>query len=569
MRTLLVVVATCAAALAAGAPRLNVSVFATAPDVAKYLSTAAQRAAASERLQRLGVTRIFLQGRLQDHYIPPARMREVRDDMIARGFRVAGGLDFLPGEQFGVKQTGKLSWMNYENRKTCADLAEFFRAYAPLFDEIILDDSFCTGDRSPESERARGHRSWSDYRQRLMVRVLEECMLAPARAARSDARLIVKYPQWYDRFQLFGYDPVRMSALAWRVWVGTETRDPRTPRLGYVQPTEGYINFRWLASVAGGKVEGAWFDYLDCSAQNFVDQAYQSVLAGARELTFWHLEAVMEGHPGNALFARRLDDLRTLAGKVHGRAAEGMAYYKPAGSESDENMYLADYLAMLGLPIAPVAAYPDGFRVAFLGVQAAGDAHLVSKIRRHLATGATLILTPALLRRLGRDGVELAGVSVSATAQPAQAAEALWNRSSVALAAPLDVEREVHERGAKVLMRARIDGSVVPLVTSHEAGKGRVMVWNLRTFSEADFQKAGEMLLPPRPLALSNLPEELANGLRRMALDPLGVQLEAPAGVAYYILGGAHCLYNFRDRELDVVFHGKKVKLAANGLFWK
>lgn len=57
--------------------------------------------------------------------------------------------------------------------------------------------------------------------------------------------------------------------------------------------------------------------------------------------------------------------------------------------------------------------------------------------------------------------------------------------------------------------------------------------------------------------------------LRRLALNPLGVALEAPAGVACYMLGGAHCLYNFQDRELDVVLHGNKVKLAANGLLWK
>lgn len=543
--------------------------FATAPDVEKYLNTPAQRQAATGRLKRLGVTRVFLQGRLQDNYIPPERMREIRDDMIARGFDTAGGMDFLPGERFGARHTGKLSFMNYESRKTREDLAGFFRAHAPLFDEIILDDSFCTDDRSPESLRARGGRSWSDYRQRLMVRVLEESILAPARSARPDAKVIVKFPQWYDRFHLFGYDPVRMSALSSRVWVGTETRDPATPRLGFVPPTEGYINFRWLASVAGGKVEGAWFDYLDCSAQNFVDQAYQSVLAGARELTFWHLEAVMEDHPGMALFARRMDDIGALAAKVSGRPAGGAAFYKPVASSSDENMYLADYLALVGLPIAPVAAYPDAFRVAFLGVQAAADPQLAKKMRKHLAAGATLIVTPALARRLGRDGAALAGVSVSTAAQPAQAVEARWDGSSVALAAPLDVEREIRERGAKVLVRARVDAVEVPLATSLAHGKGRVMMWNLRTFSEADFEKVGEVLLPPRPLALSELPEELANELRRLAAEPLGVSLDAPAGVAWYMLGGAHCLYNFRGSAVEVKLNGERVKLPANGWFWK
>jgi hypothetical protein len=71
-----------------------------------------------------------------------------------------------------------------------------------------------------------------------------------------------------------------------------------------------------------------------------------------------------------------------------------------------------------------VAAYPDGFRAAFLGVQAASDVHFGSKMRRHLATGATPIVTTALLRRLGRDGMELAGMNVSATSR------ARWARAA-------------------------------------------------------------------------------------------------------------------------------------------
>jgi hypothetical protein len=51
--------------------------------------------------------------------------------------------------------------------------------------------------------------------------------------------------------------------------------------MGFVQPTQGYMNYRWLTDVIGDKVEAAWFDHIECTAQNFVDQAWQSVLAGA------------------------------------------------------------------------------------------------------------------------------------------------------------------------------------------------------------------------------------------------------------------------------------------------
>ncbi len=87
-------------------------------------------------------------------------------------------------------------------------------------------------------------------------------MLKPARAVQPSFRLIIKIPQWYDRLQEYGYDPARMTAASDRIWVGTETRNPETGSGGYVQPTEGYVNFRWLSSVAGSRTGGAWFDEL-------------------------------------------------------------------------------------------------------------------------------------------------------------------------------------------------------------------------------------------------------------------------------------------------------------------
>ena len=86
-------------------------------------------------------------------------------------------------------------------------------------------------------------------------------------------------------------------------------------------PTEGYINFRWLSTVAGPKTGGAWFDSIDCTAQNYLDQAYQSVLAGARELTLFSLDSLMRIHPGQALLEAALPNLTELAEKVRGRPA--------------------------------------------------------------------------------------------------------------------------------------------------------------------------------------------------------------------------------------------------------
>ena len=550
-----------AAASAACAPALRVSVYATAGGLQKYLSHAEGRQAALARLRQLGISRIFLEGRRGDEYVPAGQLRALADYFRGEGLEVSGGIATVPGRSFGVRQTGALNWLNFQAAKTQADIAAFFRENAPLFDELIIDDFYCTADTSPESESARGQRSWAEYRQQLLLSLVQPMILEPARTARPGVRVILKYPQWYDRFHLFGYDPARLSPNFDAIWVGTEVRNPETPRMGYVQPTQGYINFCWLRAVAGERVRGAWFDHIECTAQNFLDQAYQSVLAGARELTLFHLGDLIAGHPGDALLAQELPELFALAEKLRGREPRGVAFYKPAGSDSDENMYLMDYLAMMGVPLVPVARYPEGAACVVLGVQAAADADLFERVRKHAARGATVVLTPALLRRVPALA-GLAGVKVAAQAEPAVATEVKLGRRVIALDAPLELDLGLKADRATVLIAAPHTGGEAPLLTRRK----QMLVWNVRTFSEEDFRQTGEWLLPPKPLGIVRLPETVVNALRRVLLEPLGLRLQAPVRVALYDFNGWRCLYNFRSEPVRVELNRKALRLEPHRL---
>ena len=399
-----------------------------------------------------------------------------------------------------------------------------------------MDDFFCTGDVSPESERARGGRPWGDYRRDLLVSLIEPMIVKPTRAANPRTQLIIKFPQWYDRFHLFGYDPARMPERFEQVWVGTEVRDPNTPRWGFLQPTEGYMNFRWLSSVAGKKVRGAWFDHIECSAQNFVDQAYGSVLAGARELTLFHLGDLLDAHPGDALLAERMPELQKLADRLRGKTPRGIAFYKPPGAESAENMYLADYLGMIGLPILPVAQYPKEAKVAFLPVQAAGDGQLLDQMQRHLKRGATLVVTPALLRMLGPAAARLAGVSVGATCEPAAAGAVEIAGKTTTLDAPLELDAAMQADAGEVLMTAALPDRKVPFLTRKAVGRGELLVLNVRTFSEQDFRDADEWLLAPKRRGLPTIPQTLADAIRARLLSPLRVDFQSPSGVQLVLL---------------------------------
>ncbi|MCS7315493.1 MAG: hypothetical protein RMI94_09690 [Bryobacterales bacterium] len=543
----------------ADAQPLRMSVYVTAGGVEKYLGEPANRQRAVQAMKALKIARVFLEGRRGDEYVSPERMREIADALRREGFVVSGGIATVPGHTFGVRQNGGLNWLNYEAEKTRKDIATYFRQHAPLFDELIVDDFYCTADTTPESERSRAERSWADYRQDLLVSLAEPMMLTPARAARPGIRVTVKYPQWYDRFHLFGYNPRRLSQYFDAVWVGTETRNPETPRMGYVQPTQGWINFRWIRAIAGEKVRGAWFDHIDCTAQNFLDQAYQSVLAGARELTLFHLGDLIAGHPGDALLAARLPDLETLASRILGREPQGIAFYKPPASDADENLYLMDYVAMLGLPLVPAADYPRRAQVAMLGAQAAKDPRVAEHVRAHLDAGATLVVTPALLRRV-RPLAEAAGVRVTAEAQPTRVAIVHLDGGSLALGTPIEVDAGLSAAGATVLMAGTGPAGRLPLLTR----RGRLLVWNIRTFNEEDFRQAGEWLLPPRPLGWVRLPDRVVNELRLRLLEPMKLRLEAPPRVAFYDFDGLRCFYNFRDETATVRLDGKAFEVAGH-----
>lgn len=555
--------------VARGDAPVQISVYATAGDVQRHLATLTDREKVARLLEPLRVSRLFLEGRRGDDYVPPELLRVVQGFFAPRGVACAGGIATVPGRTFGVRQNGGLSWLNWEDAKTRREVAGFFSENAPLFDELIVDDFYCTGDTSPASDRARAGRSWGEYRRELLASLIDSIIVKPARAAHPDVRLILKYPQWYDRFHKFGYDPLRMSPRFDEIWVGTEVRDPKTRRMGFVQPTEGYFNFRWLASVAGEKVRGAWFDHIECSAQHFLDQAYQSVLASARELTFFHLGDLVEGHPGDTLLASRLPDLFDLAARTQRHRIDGVAFYKPPASEADDNQYLMDYLGMIGLPIVPVARYPETARVAFLAAQAAADPEILDQVRRHLERGTTLVLTPAFVRALGQAAGKMAGVDVRPAGLPAQATAVQSSSRDYALAAPIDLDAGLATNGSTARMSVRVHGQSVPFLTEYAAGKSRVLVLNVRTFSEQDFLDAGEWLLAPKPRGLAEIPEAVADELRAALLAPIGVDLKAPAGVALYLFGQARCVYSFRDEPSRIQLDGESFEVPAHGWVWR
>lgn len=550
----------------AAAP-LRISVYATASDVSRHLVQSPERDRVVEVLRTLRVSRVFLEGRRGDEYVSAQQLGQVRQFLTSKGIHSSGGIATVPGKDFGTRQTGTLTWLNWESPATRSGITGFFSENSPVFDELIVDDFYCTADVSEASAAARGGRTWSEYRRDLMVSLVPPLMLEPARNANPQIRLIIKFPQWYDRFHLFGYDPLRLAPMFDQVWVGTEVRNPLTRRMGYVQPTQGYVNFRWLSSVTGGKTVGAWFDHIECTPENFIDQAFLSVLAGAGELTLFNLGDVAGEHPGDKLLARRMPELFELSDKVRSHAPRGVAFYKPPSSEADDNLYLADYLAMIGLPILPVSDFPTEAKVAFLPAQAAADAGCLAKTKALLRSGATVVMTPAFIRKAGPEAAQIAGVGCGPEVSPLEASSVRIGRKVLTLPAPLQMDGAVTSSVARVRAETT-DPKPAPLLTTYRVSGVRVLVLNVRTFSEEDFKSVGEWLLPPLPRGLSDVPMELAMLLRTELASPLGVVFEGPSRVACLMFESARCYYNFQDDTIQVRCNSETHRLPGHSWLW-
>jgi hypothetical protein len=205
--------------------------------------------------------------------------------------------------------------------------------------------------------------------------------------------------------------------------------------------------------------------------------------------------------------------------------------------------------------------------VAFLPVQAAANPRLLESMRRHLKRGSTLVLTPALVRALGQEGARLAGVETGPVSEVASAKTMRMENDSVELAAPLELDAALKAGDCQVQMSAGVGERQLPFLTSRVVGRGRILVLNVRTFSDSDFG-IGEYLLAPKKLGLPKIPQSVADAIRSELLRPLHVELRGPAGVAFVHFGKQACFYNFRAEAAPLQYQGKPVELAPHQCLW-
>ena len=506
---------------------LGIGVYVIAQTVNQMFSTDAGKREALSVLKCNGITKVYLEVHRCGEVVPVDLLKSTVVFLKSNGIEVVGGIATLPGGDIGVPQKGPLTWLNWQNPKSQNDMRKIMEDAAPLFDTFIIDDFFCTSDTSDESKLAKGNRSWSEYRRALMTEVAQTVLIKPAKAKNPSIKIILKYPQWYDRFHLFGYDVSTEPALFDGIWVGTETRGQYTQRYGFVQPYEGFINHRWIATLSGDKIGGAWFDHGDCNETDFIEQAYQSVLSGAREFVIFNFDSFISGHPGHHLLRQDFDKLADLAKAVAQNPVIGPTGYKPANSDAGSDLYLMDYIGMFGISLVPDSKYPENSEVIFLPTQAAADREILPKIMKSIAGGAKIIMTAGfIVNANGGDKLaEMAGIKYS-TLTSCNISKTIINEGNKqTIKFPVTTDFQLIPTKANVLLQVS-EGK--PFLVQNK----NLYVLNTYTFSQQDFDAVGEVLLCPRQIGLLELPRHWMDTIRSAFYTKGEAVLDAPSRVS-------------------------------------
>lgn len=385
----------------------------TSHQVPQLLGTEAGLDQAIDWCRKTAVTRVYIETFRDGYTAPRETLQRAKQRFLAADIDVSG---CVTPTQVGKKSTGWNPISCYTDPATQDRLQQIFEFTAGLFDEIMIDDFWFTDCECQECQVARDAQtvtigqqkysvagtSWEDYRCELLVQLSRERILAAARRVNPQVKIIIKYPQWYDRFHERGYEVVRETADFDRIWVGTESRDYDDPRWGGTPQYESYFIMRWLADIGGDKCGGGWYDPYGTTAATYVEQARQTILGGARESMLFCYGSLLEGTgPANVDALRKeIPELLRIAAEVRQRQPVGVAACKPPNSHPEDEARVFDFVGMMGLPLVPCHRLPTNAAAGFYSIHALKDPTLADHLTTQASKGVPLLVTDGLAKRL-------------------------------------------------------------------------------------------------------------------------------------------------------------------------
>ena len=297
--------------------------------------------------------KVWLETYRSDQEIGEADVRKVKQFFESKGIRTSGGIMAVlgaPGD--GIRS---FCWSNPAHRERFRKLVAFT---AGIFDELIFDDLFMYNCRCDLCQRAKGNRSWTEFRLAVMKDVGENLVVKNAKSVNPRINLIFKPPNWYEQYQFSGYNLEAQPKVFDMIYAGTETRDAENT-VQHLQPYQSYGLMRYFEHIKPGKFGGGWVDPGQRQTFNrFAEQLEDTLFARPKEITIWAWGELLESLQQADGSAKVTSILAQVAGDSYEKLDSflgklgnpyGVASYKPYHSSGE--MYLQNYIGMIGIPM--------------------------------------------------------------------------------------------------------------------------------------------------------------------------------------------------------------------------
>ncbi len=523
---------------ASGWSNVKYAIYFTHGDVEHLLADSIQFQKTMEYFAPIKAYKVYLEGNSDAVEINVPLLKKVANRFKAMGIEVWGSM--VPVSSKGGPST-------YNNPDDLNALKIRMQSLAKVFDYIILDDWLFTTATDPKSVEERGNQSWADYRTKLLLEQSKKYIIDAAKEVNPNAKVIIKYPDWYEGHRLNGYDVYNETKEFDKMAVGIETRVPETQDQ-HIPIYSGYVFQKWFSSVDPSKWVGSWLDNygMKGAADDYVAQVWQAVLAKAPEIILWCAGQLYPttGPSSNVYphFREMLPEFDRVAGLIKGDS-RGVPMYLPYGSTGVYNIF--GYLGMAGIPISPEAQFPAKSQNAIFTLHSLfgnSPEQLANQMIARLREGNDLFMTWGLWKEL-KDTEFKNTLSFVDYGGTISSSEFRIREGWV---------REETIKADRTFTFPRIETTTWPYV------RNAALVledYDYGIMLETPYLKGNIYVLnmPDNSYDLLRLPTEVLNTIRQSFNKELGVTLQSPGKVGMYLFGKKqYVLYNMSNETAPV-----------------
>ena len=569
---LLFLLALSGSVMAGNYQNFRVAVYVTVQDVNRMSDQAALESMWAEFTKNLKVDKVYLETFRDMTFVDEAALQNAMKFFRSKNVEMMGGItyNFSGGTRMRWET---VCYSNPEHRAIVKQVAELTAKY---FDEFVLDDYYFTNCKCDLCIEAKGEASWSEFRNKLLDDSAKELIIGPAKAVNPNAKVIVKYPNWYEHFQGLGFDLEHGPHTFDGVYTGTETRNPEGEQ--HLQPYESFLIWKYFDNLRPGYNRGGWVDtggmtYLEM----FPEQLWMTLLAKSPEITLFNfggmrgqmrtlphrpwqnekttfdLQEMMAGSAArgvtNPTWGRVAEYSFELVDKMLGSLGtpRGVMSYKPYHSIGED--FLVNYMGMAGMPMELTSTFPEEAKMVFLAETAKYDPDIVGKIKKQLRAGKDVMITSGLFRALQGKGIEDI-VEMTYTDRKADVETFIVGRGRYQADAKIKIPQFTYMTNDSWEDISSLDyGNGWPVLQQIAYSKGNMYVW----------------VVPENFSHIYAYPPEVLNRLRNILTYDVPVRIEGPSQMALFTYDNdTFVVESFRDEAttIDIVTHGASASIT-------